>query len=94
MIPVRGVRGDRKVPKVTVKHFSNILLERSTRQIQFSASLLFRMYGCLLKELAISVIALAGLLTWLALFIIEIIWGLNPLLQTLSITIWIIFILI
>ncbi|MBW4688559.1 MAG: ion transporter [Komarekiella atlantica HA4396-MV6] len=30
---------------------------------------------------------------WLALFIIEIIWGLNPLLQTVSITIWIIFIL-
>src|SRR5690242_2973372 len=30
---------------------------------------------------------------WLALFIIEIIWGLNPLLQAVSITIWIIFIL-
>jgi voltage-gated potassium channel len=30
---------------------------------------------------------------WLALFIIEIIWGLNPFLQAISITIWIIFIL-
>ncbi|WP_026736314.1 ion transporter [Fischerella sp. PCC 9605] len=30
---------------------------------------------------------------WLALFIIEMIWGLNPLLQAVSITIWIIFIL-
>ncbi|ACC81561.1 ion transporter [Nostoc punctiforme] len=30
---------------------------------------------------------------WLALFIIEIIWGLNPLLEAFSITIWIIFIL-
>lgn len=31
--------------------------------------------------------------TWLALFIVEIIWGLNPFLQAASITIWIIFIL-
>lgn len=30
---------------------------------------------------------------WLALFIIEIIWGLNSLLEAFSITIWIIFIL-
>lgn len=30
---------------------------------------------------------------WLALFIIELIWGLNPLLQAVNITIWIIFIL-
>ncbi len=30
---------------------------------------------------------------WLALFIVEIIWGLNPLLEAVSITIWIIFIL-
>jgi voltage-gated potassium channel len=30
---------------------------------------------------------------WLALFIIEVIWGLNPLLEAFSITIWIIFIL-
>ncbi|WP_414575240.1 potassium channel family protein [Anabaena sp. CCY 9402-a] len=31
--------------------------------------------------------------TWLALFIIELIWGLNPLLDVIGITIWIIFIL-
>jgi voltage-gated potassium channel len=31
---------------------------------------------------------------WLLLFIIELIWGLNPLLQAVSTTIWIIFILI
>ncbi|RAM48750.1 MAG: potassium channel protein [Hapalosiphonaceae cyanobacterium JJU2] len=30
---------------------------------------------------------------WLALFIIEMIWGLNPLLQAVSVTIWILFIL-